>query len=72
MPSAACDDRISCIHYTITFANLSSNIPNSQAYGSFTGELYKICKSSTRLTDFKYEIKMLVIKLKNQNFKYND
>ena len=23
----------------VTFANLSSNIPNSQAYGSFTGEL---------------------------------
>ena len=32
----------------VTFANLSSNIPNSQAYGSFTGELYRICKSSTR------------------------
>ena len=44
----------------VTFANLSSNISNSQAYGSFKGELYRICKSSTRLTDFKDEIKMLV------------
>ena len=57
----------------VTFANLSYNIPNSQAYGSFkAGELYRICKSSTRLTDFKDETKMLVIKLKNQNFKFNE
>ena len=56
----------------VTFANLSSNIPNSQAYGSFTGEVYRICKSSTRITDLKDEIKMLVIQLKNQNFKFND
>ena len=56
----------------VTFANLSSNIPDSQAYGSFTGELYRIFKSSTKLTDFKDEIKMLVIKLKNQNLKYNE
>ena len=28
----------------VTFANLSFNIPNVQAYGSFTGELYRISK----------------------------
>ena len=46
----------------VTFAYLSSNILKSQAYGSFTGELYSICNSSTRLTDFKDETKMLVMK----------
>ena len=41
----------------VSFANFSYNIPNFQAYGYFTGELYKICKSSTRLTDFKAKFK---------------
>ena len=42
-----------------------------QAYGSFSGELYRItCKSSTKLTDFKNEIKMVVMKLKIQDFKF--
>ena len=47
-----------------TFPNLRSNIPNSQAYGSFTGELYKLCKSSTCFSDFKDEVRMLM-----KNFK---
>ena len=56
----------------VTFPNLRSNIPNSQAYGSFTGELYRLCKSSTCFADFKDEVRMLMKKLKNQNFDVNE
>ena len=56
----------------VTFANLSSNIPNSQAYGTFVGELFRICKSSTRFDDFSNEVKAFVLKLKNQKFKVNE
>ena len=55
----------------VTFANLKSKIPDSQAYGSFIGELYRICKSSTNFIDFKDELNTLVTKLVNQNFKIN-
>ena len=48
----------------VTFPNLRSNIPNSQAYGSFTGELYRLCKSSTCLADFKDEVSMIMKSLK--------
>ena len=56
----------------LTFPNLRSNIPKSQAYGSFTGKLYRLCKSSTCFADFKDEIRMLMKKRKNQNFDVNE
>ena len=57
--------------HVVTFANLKSNIPNSQAYGTFVGEIYRICKSCTRLEDFSSEVKSFVCKLINQKFKIN-
>ena len=56
----------------VTFPNLRSNIPNSQAYGSFTGELYRLCKSCSSFVDFKDEVGILINKLKNQNFNDNE
>ena len=56
----------------VTLPNLRSNIPNSQAYGSFTRELYKLSKSSTCFADFKDEVRMSMKKLKNQNFDVNE
>ena len=53
----------------ITFPNLRSNIPNNASYGTFIGELYRICKSSTKYTDFVTDVKLLIHKLINQNFK---
>lgn len=56
----------------VTFPNLRSNIPDSQAYGSFTGELNRVCKSCSNFVDFRDEVKTLVQKLKNQNFNVNE
>ena len=52
----------------ITFPNLRSNIPNKTSYGTFIGELYRTCKSSTRYEDFIHDVKLLIIKLTNQKF----
>ena len=52
----------------ITFPNLRSNIPNKTSYGTFIGELYRICKSSTKTSDFIAEVKLLIKKLINQKF----
>ena len=53
----------------VTFANLKSNIPESHAYGTFVGELYRISKSSGKIEAFLLEVKLLIRKLVNQNFK---
>lgn len=58
--------------HVVTFANLKSNIPNSQAYGTFVGEVHRICKSSTQFIDFSSEIKLFVKKLVNQKFNVNE
>ena len=55
----------------VSFPNLKSNIPVSPAYGVFTGELYRLCKSCADLTDYISEVKLLIMKLMNQNFKRN-
>ena len=52
----------------ITFPNLRSNIPNKTSYGTFIGELYRICKSSTKCIDFIKDVKLLIAKLINQKF----
>ena len=52
----------------ITFPNLRSNVPHKQSYGIFVGELYRICKSSSNVEDFKLEVKLLIKKLINQKF----
>ncbi len=44
----------------ITFPNLRSNIPNKTSYGTFIGELYRICKSSSKYTDFIKDVKLLI------------
>ena len=61
------------VYYTfnfivVTFPNLRSNIPNRTSYGTFTGELYRICKSSSDYVDFIADVKVLISKLINQNF----
>ncbi len=58
--------------HVVTFANLRSNIPNSQAYGTFVGEIHRICKSCTRLEDFCSEVRLFVNKLVNQKFNINE
>ena len=52
----------------ITFPNLRSNIPNKTSYGTFIGELYRICKSSTKYNDFVDDVKLLINKLISQKF----
>ena len=52
----------------VSFPNLRSNIPNNPTYGVFIGELHRLCKSSSLLEDFIYEVKLLVDKLVNQKF----
>ena len=52
----------------ISFPNLKSNIPSKPSYGTFIGELHRLCKSCSNLNDFINEVKLLVNKLINQNF----
>ena len=56
----------------VTFPNMKSNIPAAPAYGVFTGELYRLCKSSSDLADFAKEVKLLITKLVNQKFDKNN
>ena len=55
----------------ITFPNLRSNIPNKTSYGAFIGEIFRICKSSTKYIEFVNDVKLLVNKLINQKFNKN-
>ena len=55
----------------ITLPNLKSCIPNKQAYGIFTGELSRLCISSSGLADFVTEVKGLIDKLVHQHFDKN-
>ena len=52
----------------ISFPNLKSCIPNNPSYGTFIGELHRLCKSCSSLDDFINEVKSLINKLVNQNF----
>ena len=56
----------------ISLPNLRSNVPNKQSLGVFIGEVYRICKSSSRVEDFISEVKLLIQKLVKQNFKRRD
>ena len=56
----------------ISLPNLKSNVPNKQSLGVFIGEVYRICKSSSRVEDFISEVKLLIQKLVKQNFKRRD
>ena len=47
------------------------NIPNKTSYGTFIGEIFRICKSSTKYIDFVNDVKLLVNKLINQKFNKN-
>ena len=38
------------------------------SYGVFVGELYRICKSSSVVTEFIHDVKLLIDKLITQNF----
>ena len=52
-----------------TFPNLCSNVTVKPSYGVFVGELYRICKSSSVVTEFIHDVKLLISKLITQNFK---
>ena len=44
----------------VTFdPHLRSNIPVKPSYGVFVGELYRICKSSSVVTEFIHDVKLL-------------
>ena len=47
----------------ITLPNLKSVVPIKQSYGIFTGELFRICMSSSKPEYFIDEAKKLIIKL---------
>ena len=55
----------------VTLPNLKSNIPTAPAYGIFTGELYRICKSCSEVSQFIAEVRLLCTKLIRQNFNKN-
>ena len=52
----------------VTFPNLRSMIPQNPTYGVFVGELHRISKSCSILSDFITEVKSLIAKLVNQKF----
>ena len=62
------DKRRYFVFKVITFPNLRSNIPNKTSYGTFKGEIFRICKSCTKYIDFVNDVKLLVNKLINQKF----
>ena len=41
------DKRRDFVFKVITFLNLRSDIPDNTSYGTFIGEIFRICKSST-------------------------
>ena len=55
----------------VSFPNLRSNVPCNQSYGIFVGELFRLCKSSSKLDDFIIEVKALISKLIKQKFDKN-
>ena len=55
----------------VSFANLTSNIPNKAAYGTFVGELYRIARSSSDIVAFTSDVKLSISKLVRQNFNKN-
>ena len=64
------DKRRDFVFKVITFPNLRSNIPNKTSYGTFIGELFRMCKSSTKYIDFVNDVQLLVNKL-NKNLLYS-
>ena len=53
----------------VSFPNLNSNIPKDPSYGTFIGELHRLCKSCSSLNYFIDEVKLLINKLINQKFR---
>ena len=52
----------------VNFPNLSGNIPNKSAYGTFICELVRYARGCTFLSDFASRTLLLVKKLKSQGF----
>ena len=53
----------------VSFPHLKSNILKSNpTYGTFIGELHRLCKSCSSLNYFIQEVKLLIKKLDNQKF----
>ena len=48
------DNRRDFVFEVVTFPNLRSNIPNKTSYGTFIGEIFRICKSSTVFSVSKF------------------
>ena len=55
----------------VSLPNMKSNIPTAPTYGIFTGELYRLSKSCSEVTQFISEVKLLTSKLIIQNFNKN-
>ena len=55
----------------ISLPNLSSNIPLNGAYGVFTSQLHRLCKVNSDIGGFYRDIKLIMDKLKHQNFRYD-
>ena len=55
----------------MSLPNTKLNIPTALTYGIFTGELYRLAKSCSEVTQFISEVKLLTSKLIIQNFNKN-
>ena len=55
----------------VSLPNMKSNIPTAPTYGIFTGELHRLSKSCSEVTQFISEVKLLTSKLIIQNFDKN-
>ena len=56
----------------VTLPNLKSNIPEKPAYCVFKAEVYRICKSSSNISVFINDIKLLIAILIAQNYNKNN
>jgi len=52
----------------VNFPNLSGNVPNSQSYGVFSGELVRYARACSAVKDFNSRVLLLVKKLTSQRF----
>ena len=53
----------------VSFPYISSNIPNTPAYGVFTAQLLRIYRVCTSLSDANLQVIQLSSKLSNQGYK---
>jgi hypothetical protein len=66
--SSLFDERDNFDFPTVSFPNLSGNIPHAQSYGVFSGELVRYARACTHIKDFNARTVLLVKKLTSQHF----